>query len=195
MKGFKLLLSSCILISLSLASPIITPEEPANGDNEETPDQLSLNLTLDTTDEVAIPDSDSDTTSGTEVEVLSRQRRKVRDRKGRGKKKNRKRGKKRKEDRESKRKNRLAEREAGRRHRKRSKDSPSSRFSQFRRRFGKIKKINSDPKTERLRRKVTSAPTAPLSHNSINCFGDALELTGLGGSSIGCRFKQLRSLN
>ena len=51
------------MISLSLASPIITPEEPANGDNEETPDQLSLNLTLDTTDEVAIPDSDSDTTS------------------------------------------------------------------------------------------------------------------------------------
>ena len=47
----------------------------------------------------------------TEVEVLSRQRRKVRDRKGRGKKKNRKRGKKRKEDRESKRRNRLAERE------------------------------------------------------------------------------------
>lgn len=47
----------------------------------------------------------------TEVEVLSRQRRKVRDRKGRGKKKNRKRGKKRKEDRENKRRNRLAERE------------------------------------------------------------------------------------
>ena len=52
----------------------------------------------------------------TEVAVLSRQRRKVRDRKGRGKKKNRKRGKKRKEDRESKRRNRLAEREVRLKH-------------------------------------------------------------------------------
>ena len=52
----------------------------------------------------------------TEVAVLSRQRRKVRDRKGRGKKKNRKRGKKRKEDRESKRRNRLAEREVRSKH-------------------------------------------------------------------------------
>ena len=105
------------------------------GDNDESPDQLSqsLNLTLDSTEEVGL--ISSETTSGellshfrssnghsvlifgklmileTEVEVLSRQRRKVRDRKGRGKKKNRKRGKKRKEDRESKRRNRLAERE------------------------------------------------------------------------------------
>ena len=105
------------------------------GDNDESPDQLSqsLNLTLDSTEEVGLISSETTSgellshfrssnghsvlifgklmTSETEVEVLSRQRRKVRDRKGRGKKKNRKRGKKRKEDRESKRRNRLAERE------------------------------------------------------------------------------------
>lgn len=192
MKGYQILIPCCLLASLSLASPITSVKSV--GDNDESPDQISqsLNLTLDSTEEVGLISSE---TTSEEVQVLSRQRRKVRDRKGRGKKKNRKRGKKRKEDRENKRKNRLAEREAGKRHRKRSKESPSSRFRQFRR-FGRIKKITADPKTERLRRKVTSAPTAPLSHNSINCFGDPSELTGLTGTSISCRFKNsLRSLN
>lgn len=192
MKARQIIISCCLLASICLASPIA----PVGGDKEESPDQVSLNLTFDSTEE-GLGLVTSDATSDTGVEVLSRQRRKVRE--GRGKKKNRDRKKNRKrdkkKDRESKRKNRLAEREAGRRHKKRSKESPSSRFRQFRR-FGRIKKITADPKTERLRRKVTSAPTAPLSHNSINCFGDPLELTGLGGTSISCRFKQqLRSLN
>lgn len=192
MKGYRILMSCCFLASLCLASPI-APVKSVE-DSDESPDQVSqsLNMTLDSTEEVGL--ITSETVPESETAVLSRQRRKVKDRKGRGKKKNRKRGKKRKEDRESKRRNRLAEREAGRRHKKRSKDSPSSRFRQFRR-FGRIKKLTADPKAERLRRKVTSAPVAPLSHNSINCFGDPSELTGLTGTSISCRFRNsLRSL-
>ena len=61
-KGYQILISCCLLASLCLASPIAPVKSV--GDNDESPDQLSqsLNLTLDSTEEVGL--ITSDTTSG-----------------------------------------------------------------------------------------------------------------------------------
>ena len=61
-KGYQILISCCLLASLCLASPIAPVKSV--GDNEESPDQVSqsLNLTLDSTEEVGL--ITSETTSG-----------------------------------------------------------------------------------------------------------------------------------
>ena len=61
-KGYQILISCCLLASLCLASPIAPVKSV--GDNDESPDQLSqsLNLTLDSTEEVGL--ITSETTSG-----------------------------------------------------------------------------------------------------------------------------------
>ena len=66
LKGYQILIPCCLLASFSLASPITSVGKMTKsvGDNDESPDQISqsLNLTLDSTEEVGL--ISSETTSG-----------------------------------------------------------------------------------------------------------------------------------
>ena len=66
LKGYQILIPCCLLASFSLASPITSVGKMTKsvGDNDESPDQISqsLNLTLDSTEEVGL--MSSETTSG-----------------------------------------------------------------------------------------------------------------------------------
>ena len=62
LKGYQILIPCCLLASLGLSSPIGSVKSV--GDNDESPDQISqsLNLTLDSTEEVGL--ITTETTSG-----------------------------------------------------------------------------------------------------------------------------------